>query len=276
MSTSRNDFNANLIWYISRVSRNNETGGAFQQTNPDIIAAQNTVAGSNKYDPQTDNIQPLRPIGSPHFSGTGLPDLGDAWYNELSNGNFTANPSIQANAFPQLNVSANGGNVTLTAPAGYSIYRWVTGQFTRFDDPPFATTQSITVSSGVYRCYMAQAGNKNVVVSQAIYTPLPSGSFRMSAEEVVSTVDYEQILHVSPNPANGQVNIEFGVSSPATVKLEIVDERGVVITTIADNYHAAGAYKYPFDLKELPSGAYICRVKIGDLFLSKKFIKISR
>lgn len=276
VSTSRNDFNANLIWYISRVSRNNETGGAFQQTNPDIIAAQNTVAGSNKYGPQTDNIQPLRPIGSPHFSGTGLPDLGDAWYNELSNGNFTANPSIQANAFPQLNVSANGGNVTLTAPAGYSIYRWVAGQFTRFDDPPFATTQSITVSSGVYRCYMAQAGNKNVVVSQAIYTPLPSGSFRMSAEEVVLTVDYEQILHVSPNPANDQVNIEFGVSSPATVKLEIVDERGVVITTIADNYHAAGAYKYPFDLKELPSGAYICRVKIGDLFLSKKFIKISR
>ncbi|HWV33057.1 MAG TPA: hypothetical protein VN038_25525 [Dyadobacter sp.] len=59
---------------------------------------------------QTDNIQPLRPIGSPHFSGTGLPDLGDAWYNELSSGNFTANPSIQANTFPQLNVSANGGN----------------------------------------------------------------------------------------------------------------------------------------------------------------------
>lgn len=275
VNTSKNDFNANLVWYISRVSRNNETGGSFQPTNPDIIAAQNAVAGSNKYGPATDNIQPARP-DKPHFSGNGIIELGEAWYNELNSGNFVGNKSIQANAFPQLNVSANGGNVTLTAPAGYSIYRWVNGQFTRFDDPPFATTQSITVSSGVYKCYMAQAGNKNVVVSQAIYTPLPSGSFRMSAEEIVSTVDYEQILHVSPNPANDQVNIEFGVNIPAIVKLEIVDERGVIITTIADNHHAAGAYKYPFDLTKLPSGAYICRAKIGDLFLSKKFVKLTR
>ncbi|MBO9615576.1 MAG: T9SS type A sorting domain-containing protein [Dyadobacter sp.] len=275
INTSRSDFNANLIWYISRVSRNNETGGSFQPTNPDIITAQNAVAGSNKYGPATDNIQPVRP-DKVHFSGTGLIDLGDAWYNELNNGNFSGNSSIQASTFPQVTASANGGNVTLTAPAGYSIYRWVSGQYTRFDDPPFATTQSITVSSGVYRCYMAQAGNKNVVVSQAIYTPLPSGSFRMSAEEIVSTVDYDQILHVSPNPANDQVNIEFGVNSPATVRLEIVDERGVIMTTIADNYHAAGAYQYPFNMTNLPAGAYICRVKIGDLFLSKKFVKLSR
>ncbi len=49
-----------------------------------------------------------------------------------------------------------------------------------------------------------------------------------------------------------------------------------IITTIIDNYHAAGAYKYPSDLTDLPTGAYICRVKIGDLFLSKKFFKLNR
>lgn len=275
ITTSRNDFNPSLIWYVARVSRNNETGGSFQPTNPDIITAQNAVAGANKYGPPTDNIQPVRP-DNVHFSGNGLLDLGDAWYNELNNGNFTSNISIQANPVPQIIVSANGGNVTLTAPAGYSIYRWVSSQYTRFDDPPYATTQSITVSSGVYRCYMAKAGNKNVVVSQAIYTPLPSGSFRMSAEEVIKTVDYEQMLTISPSPADKEVRIDFKVSSPATVKLEIVDALGVVITTIADNYHAAGAYKYPFDLTRLSAGTYICRAKIGDLFLNKKFVKLSK
>ncbi len=49
-----------------------------------------------------------------------------------------------------------------------------------------------------------------------------------------------------------------------------------IITTIIDNYHAAGAYKYPLDLTNLTAGAYICRVKIGDLFLSKKFFKLNR
>lgn len=154
---TRNEFNANLPWVISRASY------VEGNTSSQVIGGQNTTIQNMTnafYGPETDGIQPrllFDPEGNNvHFEGSTLITLANEWRNSLNNSNVFSNATpIQANTYPNITITCNTSNYSLSAPSGYSSYKWIridTGN-DNFEQSAFSTNRTISVTGGIYRCY---------------------------------------------------------------------------------------------------------------------------
>ncbi len=162
----------NVPWVISRVSvfdKNANSGAG--NPNSTIINAQNSlINSSNKIypGPSTDDILGSNRSDEVHFFGGGLIELANRWDAALSNDFFNDATPITAKAFPKISVSCHSATeLRLTAPSGYSSYKWVridTGN-EDYEDATEATSQFIDRSSGTYRCYVSD-GQGNITFTQ--------------------------------------------------------------------------------------------------------------
>ncbi|GGD50490.1 hypothetical protein GCM10011514_13410 [Emticicia aquatilis] len=164
----------NVPWVISRASvfDKNANGGA-GNSNSSVINAQNSLINSgNKIfpGPYTDDILGSNRGDEVHFYGSGLIELANRWDAVLSTDFFNNATPITARNFPQVSVSCHSSNeLRLTAPSGYSSYKWVridTGN-EDYEDATEASSQSIDRSSGIYRCYVTD-GQGNITFTQPV------------------------------------------------------------------------------------------------------------
>lgn len=164
----------NIPWVISRASVNNkDANGGAGNPNYNIINAQNSlVNSSNKIypGPSTDDILGTNRSDEVHFYGAGLIELANRWDSALSNDFFNDATPITAKTFPQISASCHSSSeLRLTAPSGYSSYKWVridTGN-QDYEDATEATSQFIDRSSGTYRCYVSD-GQGNINFTQPV------------------------------------------------------------------------------------------------------------
>ncbi|MFY7912176.1 MAG: NPCBM/NEW2 domain-containing protein [Emticicia sp.] len=173
INKSRNEI-GNVPWVISRVSvfDKNANGGA-GNSNSSIINAQNSlINSSNKIypGPSTDDILGSNRSDEVHFFGPGLIELANRWNAALSIDFFNDATPITPKAFPQVTVGCQSVNeIRLTAPAGYSSYKWVrvdTGN-EDYEDATESTSQVIDRNSGTYRCYLTD-NQGNITFTQPI------------------------------------------------------------------------------------------------------------
>ena len=68
-----------------------------------------------------------------------------------------------------------------------------------------------------------------------------------------------------PNPFTETTTIEFEVSEPRDVTIEVYDTLGRRVTTLADGWHGAGTYSATFAAGTLPAGVYFVRLSSGDV-----------
>lgn len=74
------------------------------------------------------------------------------------------------------------------------------------------------------------------------------------------------IAEASPNPYKERTTIQYMLSNPALVTLEIANETGVVVKRFQQGLHKEGRYAVPFSAKEegLPAGKYVVTVWFDD------------
>jgi hypothetical protein len=72
-----------------------------------------------------------------------------------------------------------------------------------------------------------------------------------------------------PNPFHSQTIIEFTLPQYDTVKLEVFDILGQNLGTLLNTSLGAGTYQTTFESDSLQSGAYICRLTVGDKIFSR-------
>ncbi len=81
----------------------------------------------------------------------------------------------------------------------------------------------------------------------------------------------------SPNPFSPTTEIRYGLPADCHVRLQIYDILGKQVTTLVDEYQAAG-YKIAYwdgrsgDGMELSSGIYLCRLESGSYIEFRKMI----
>lgn len=75
-----------------------------------------------------------------------------------------------------------------------------------------------------------------------------------------------------PNPFNPETTIRYKILERTNVKLEIYNMLGQRVAVLADKYQNAGNYKIIFSAKNLPSGIYFYKLKIGEMTEIKKMI----
>ncbi|MEZ0538458.1 T9SS type A sorting domain-containing protein [Fibrella arboris] len=182
---TRTDTNRYPAWILARASRNSQLDGTcFQNCNgnqdcidkcPNVFSNSDKITGgqtdiinsfnNNVYaGPFTDNIQPARPDGV-HFSGDGLLQLAQAWYQSMSPVFFASSipllPTVQPTIAAACGPTDNSINVVL--PSGFSSYTWRTGQ----------TTRTLTITQpGQYEATMKDASG-NTFLSPKIDVRAP-------------------------------------------------------------------------------------------------------
>ncbi|MDP1813776.1 MAG: NPCBM/NEW2 domain-containing protein [Leadbetterella sp.] len=169
IAKSRNDFSNNLPWVISRAS--------FIDGAPSTVitgAQTGLINNANQIfaGPETDGINNNTVAGSRdninlHFSKiVGMPLLADAWSSYLNSSFFNNSNPIAANTPPTISVSyVNASQLTLSVPSGYTSYKWVSGDFA-YGNSSFGTSNTLTVSSGTYRCWVTTANGNQQISSE--------------------------------------------------------------------------------------------------------------
>lgn len=174
INKSRAELGNNIPWVIAKASvfDKNANGGA-GNSNSNIINAQNSLVNSgNKIypGPSTDDILGSNRSDEVHFYGSGLIELANRWDAALSIDFFNDATPISAKPLPMVSVSCHSTTEQkLTAPSGYSTYKWVrtdTGNG-NYEDATESTTQTIDRSSGTYRCYLID-GQGNISFTQTV------------------------------------------------------------------------------------------------------------
>jgi hypothetical protein len=83
-----------------------------------------------------------------------------------------------------------------------------------------------------------------------------------------------QNLKVYPNPFSDKTIVEYSISSPSNIYLEIYDILGNKIATLVDNlYHESGIYQIDLSENFLSTGIYFCVLKTSNEITSTKLIK---
>lgn len=79
-----------------------------------------------------------------------------------------------------------------------------------------------------------------------------------------------------PNPFNPVTIINYSLTKPGNVEINIYDLRGKAVSTPVKEYKAAGDYKLEFDAGKLniSSGVYLYRVKVDGQSISKQMLYI--
>ena len=77
-----------------------------------------------------------------------------------------------------------------------------------------------------------------------------------------------------PNPFNPVTTISYQLSALSMVELVVYNIHGQVITTLVKQKQNAGKYEILFDAGNLPSGAYLYRLKAGNKVFTGKMLLI--
>lgn len=254
VAKTRFDTNRYPAWMLARASRTGyPSSGCIAKCNgnkaceeqcPDttfvsdkVILGQNDVINTynnNVYaGPFTDNIQPVRPDGV-HFSGQGLIQLAQAWYQSMSPTFFASAIPLLPQAQPTATVTCAGDNsVNVSLPAGYSSYTWRTGQ----------TGRSLTITQpGQYQATLKDA-NGNTFLSPTINVRAPiqpavptvsvarqGTAVATSQQQICADSVLSLVANVTPQSAaqwsNGVSRPVLNVSNPGTYSVRAVSTYG--------------------------------------------------
>jgi hypothetical protein len=100
-----------------------------------------------------------------------------------------------------------------------------------------------------------------------------AGSYEVRASNFAGFTEFQQFEVVAipvgvrlannfPNPFNNTTTIEFSISSPGLVDLEVVDMLGRRVANLTQSgAYQPGLYQFPFNASQLASGVYVYRLR---------------
>ncbi|MCK4817990.1 T9SS type A sorting domain-containing protein [bacterium] len=80
-------------------------------------------------------------------------------------------------------------------------------------------------------------------------------------------------VSVFPNPFSNNVTITYQLAWRSSVKLEIIDVNGHLVSTLVDEVRPKGQYQAVFDAADLPNGIYFCVLRTNAGIESIKVVK---
>lgn len=81
-------------------------------------------------------------------------------------------------------------------------------------------------------------------------------------------------FNIYPNPFNPNTTIEYTLPVASNTTVIIYDSLGKEITKLVDGYKDAGTHRVTWSAKDEASGVYLCRIKSGNFFETKKITLI--
>ena len=285
ISKTRSDFNGSLSWMVARSTY--ISGGNITQSIRDAQLEKSQESDKNEgpdtdYQPNSQLETGLYRSDGTHFNenaNSGLTYLGNQEWADKVNNSPDPTPAgfsrIAANPVPQLFVSKNGSSrtVSVNAVSGAQQYRWGMDINNPVQQGTNLTSITVPTGSNALRCFIRDATG-NWRISPRVDFGCPS--CRQGIEESTNEDPWGLALTVYPNPFAKELTVEFNVPQPGSdVRLELIDVEGRIIRTIASGIHDKGHWKYPVtNLNVTTNTLYFCRLKVGDLFTTRKLLPV--
>jgi PKD repeat protein len=93
------------------------------------------------------------------------------------------------------------------------------------------------------------------------------------ANAIASVKDEHAQLFTYPNPAQSELTMMLQLEKSASVTIELYDMNGRLIRSVFSGDKVAGQYNFVQDISSIPSGLYICKVRVNNSIVHQKFIK---
>lgn len=243
-----------------------------EQQSAVILLPQTFPLNTSEFRDASDNV---------HFRESrsqGLSVLAHEWKEEIDKGGTTGFNRITANSVPSVTVAISGNNRILTAPSGASEYRWGSNINTAVSTGTTNTYTFVNPGHQVVRCFRRIGNNWTASARIAIGTNTCTTCREGVDEDFIAFEEEMGIgFKVYPNPVERDLNVDFNVEEGSHVRLDFIDNGGRVIKTVVDAAHAKGVYTYPIhDFKPLGHQVIYCRLKIGQVFHTKKLVLAER
>ncbi len=110
-------------------------------------------------------------------------------------------------------------------------------------------------------------------------------SYRLKQVDFDGTIEYSDVVEVDvttpmdyflsqnyPNPFNPATTIKYAMVADGLVSLKVFDVLGNEVSSLVDDFQAAGEYDIVFDASSLSSGVYYYQFKAGDFTSTKKLV----
>ncbi len=235
--------------------------------------------------------------------------LGENWRtissNAASNGNYiTVQPGIQSTESAPGSEGLLELNFELQAGGDYTVYGRINAP--SFDDDSFWVSMNgggFNLINGLANSgwewlelgnYSLEQGSQSlrigyredgaqldkIAVNNLGVAPTGMGEEASNVCEIVSNSEDKELPESFklgqnyPNPFNPNTSIQYDISSPAFVKLEIVNSIGQKVATLVNARQTAGNYTIQFDASNLSSGVYFYTLTAGDFTQTKRMLLI--
>lgn len=141
------------------------------------------------------------------------------------------------------------GNRIAVLPAGY-------GTFVDSERPRYRHSYSITAVDSL--------GHESVILGPDLTD--------VGENEGVTRIPRVDLRGARPNPFNPSTSIEFSISEPGHVVLDVYDPRGRLVRQLLDERMSVGKHSVSFEGRRLASGVYLVRLRVGDAARTCKMI----
>ncbi len=103
----------------------------------------------------------------------------------------------------------------------------------------------------------------------ADWTPLSQAT---DTDEEISLPNSIVLRQNYPNPFNPQTRISFTLNRPGQVRLAVFDLLGREIRVLVDGFSPAGNYDIVLDARDWPSGTYLYRLNLDDVYRTQRMV----
>ena len=158
---------------------------------------------------------------------------------------YLSHPTMEAEIVGNFGVRPEANRSRITTPPVY----W-------YD---FFSGDSLNVTGS--RPATLEPGEFHIYTSKRLESP-PDGLITVHAESEAPDV-FTSVGHdVYPNPFTGSAMLEYKLSEPGQVLLEVFDVLGRRVALVVDTFQRSGTHKVHLDASQWPSGAYVSRLQI--------------
>ena len=82
------------------------------------------------------------------------------------------------------------------------------------------------------------------------------------------------IKNIYPNPFNPTTSIDFSISVPSSISIDLYDINGHLVKNITEGYYGVGSYSKLIDGSDITSGAYFVRLETEGYSITQKLMLI--
>lgn len=122
------------------------------------------------------------------------------------------------------------------------------------------------------KCTFVTDQNQTVSVTKYINVNLSTGWRLSVADNTKAGIHETKLSSIYPNPSENSVTIDYSLDKDSDVAIEIIDMEGRSHLKRLIKSVPFGENKEEMDVTHLVNGVYVCRIKLGDKELNKRFI----